>query len=68
MAVYWLEQPSADDRRRLAGALDRLGATGAVQEIVDPQKLEALGADPDAELMIEARQALDFPIAWKGRC
>jgi predicted AlkP superfamily pyrophosphatase or phosphodiesterase len=31
LAVYWLEQPSADDKRRLATALDRLRETGAVQ-------------------------------------
>ncbi len=66
MAVYWLEQPSADDRRRLAGALDQLGATGAVQEIVDRQKLEALGADPDAELMIEAAPGFGFSDRLEG--
>jgi len=30
MAVYWLEEPSADDRRRLATAIDSLRSTGAV--------------------------------------
>jgi predicted AlkP superfamily pyrophosphatase or phosphodiesterase len=54
LAVYWLEEPSADDRRRLATALDCLRGTGAVREIVDREKLETLQADPDAELMIEA--------------
>ena len=54
LAVYWLEEPSADDRRRLATALEVLRGTGAVREIVDRQKLETLQADPDAELMIEA--------------
>jgi predicted AlkP superfamily pyrophosphatase or phosphodiesterase len=60
LAVYWLEEPSADDRRRLATALDRLRDTGAVQEIVDRSKLEALEADPDAELMIEAAPGFAF--------
>jgi len=60
LAVYWLEEPSADDRRRLATAVDRLRETGAVREIVDRVKLEALGADPDAELMIEAAPGFSF--------
>lgn len=54
LAVYWLEEPSPDDRRRLATAMDRLKATGAVQEIIDWRHLEALQADPDAIFMIEA--------------
>lgn len=66
MAVYWLEQPSADDRRRLATALDSLRETGAVKEIVDRQKLEALGADPDAELMIEAAPGFGFSDRLEG--
>jgi predicted AlkP superfamily pyrophosphatase or phosphodiesterase len=66
LAVYWLEEPSSDDRRRLATALDRLRETGAVQEIVDRQKLEALEADPDAELMIEAAPGFGFSDRWEG--
>ena len=66
MAVYWLEQPSADDRRRLATALDSLRETGAVKEIVDRQKLEALGADPDAELMIEAAPGFELSDRLEG--
>ena len=65
-AVYWLEEPSADDRRRLAAALDRLRATGAVQEIVDRRQLEALQADPDAELMIEAAPGFGFSDRLEG--
>jgi predicted AlkP superfamily pyrophosphatase or phosphodiesterase len=60
MALYWLEKPSPDDRRRLASALDQLRATGAVQEIIDRQKLQALEADPDAELMLEAAPGYEF--------
>jgi predicted AlkP superfamily pyrophosphatase or phosphodiesterase len=60
LAIYWLEQPSPDDRRRLETALDRLRETGVVQQIVDRQQLEALGADPDAELMIEAAPGIGF--------
>jgi predicted AlkP superfamily pyrophosphatase or phosphodiesterase len=66
MAVYWLEQPSADDRRRLATALDSLRETGSAKEIVDRQKLEALGADPDAELMIEAAPGFGFSDRLEG--
>ena len=66
LAVYWLEEPSADDRRRLATAVDRLRSTGAVQEIVDRGKLEALQADPDAELMIEAAPGFSFSDRLEG--
>ena len=66
LAVYWLEEPSADNRRRLATALDRLRETGAVQEIVDRQKLEALQSDPDAELMIEAAPGFGFTDRLEG--
>jgi predicted AlkP superfamily pyrophosphatase or phosphodiesterase len=66
LAVYWLEEPSADDRRRLATAVDRLRSTGAVQEIVDRQKLESLQADPDAELMIEAAPGFSFSDRLEG--
>jgi len=60
MAVYWLEDPSADDRRRLATASERRRDTGAVQGIIDKSQLEALQADPDAELMIEAAPGFSF--------
>jgi len=66
MAIYWLEEPTADDRRRLATALDRLRETGAVAEIVDRQKLETLEADPDAELMIEAAPGFGFSDRLEG--
>jgi predicted AlkP superfamily pyrophosphatase or phosphodiesterase len=66
LAVYWLEEPSADDRRRLATALDGLRATGAVQEIVDRRQLEAFEADPDAELMIEAAPGFCFSDRLEG--
>jgi predicted AlkP superfamily pyrophosphatase or phosphodiesterase len=66
LAVYWLEEPSADDRRCLATALDRLRETGAVQEIVDRQQLEALQADPDAEFMIEAAPGYGFSDRLEG--
>ncbi len=66
LAVYWLEEPSADDRRRLETALDRLRAMGAVREIVDRRQLEALQADPDAELMIEAAPGYSFSDRLEG--
>ncbi len=66
VAVYWLEEPSADDRRRLTTAVDQLRQTGAVQQIVDRGQLEALGADPDAELMIEAAPGYEFSDRLEG--
>jgi len=66
MAVYWLEDPSADDRRRLESATNRLRETGAVQEIFNRGQLEALEADPDAELMIEAAPGFMFSDRLEG--
>ncbi len=65
-AVYWLEEPSADDRRRLEKAVERLCATGAVLEVVDRQKLAVLEADPDAELMLEAAPGFYFSDRMDG--
>jgi predicted AlkP superfamily pyrophosphatase or phosphodiesterase len=66
LAVYWLEESSADDRRRLATAVDRLCTTGAVQAIIDRRQLEALEADPDAELMLEAAPGFYFSDRLEG--
>ena len=66
LAVYWLEKPSADDWRRLERALERLRATGAIGEVVDRQKLAALEADPDAELMLEAAPGFYFSDRLEG--
>ncbi len=66
MAVYWLEKPSADDRRRLAAAVDQLRTTGAVQEVVERRQLDALEADPDAELMLEASPGFCFSERMEG--
>ena len=46
--------------------MDTLRETGAVKEIVDRQKLEALEADPDAELMIEAAPGFGFSDRLEG--
>jgi predicted AlkP superfamily pyrophosphatase or phosphodiesterase len=66
LAVYWLEEPSADDRHRLDTAIEQLCTTGAVQQIVNRQQMEALGADPDAELMIEAAPGFCFSDRLEG--
>jgi predicted AlkP superfamily pyrophosphatase or phosphodiesterase len=66
LAVYWLEEPSPDDQRRLAAAVDELRAAGAVQEIIDRRQLEALEADPDAELMLEAAPGYSFSDRLEG--
>jgi predicted AlkP superfamily pyrophosphatase or phosphodiesterase len=65
-ALYWLEEPSAEDRRRLAQAVETLLATGAVEEVVGREKLAALEADPDAELMLEAVPGLTFSDRTEG--
>jgi len=66
LAVYWLEEASPDDQRRLAAAVDRLKALGAVGKIVERRDLEALEADPDAELMIEASPGFCFSDRLEG--
>jgi len=65
-AVYWLGEPTAEERRSLARALKRLDATGAVGEVVDRTRLEFLGADPDAELMLEAAPGYCFSDRFQG--
>jgi predicted AlkP superfamily pyrophosphatase or phosphodiesterase len=66
MALYWLEEPSADDRRRLDSAVQQLRESGVLQEVVDRGRLEALGADPDAEMMIEAAPGFMFSERLEG--
>jgi predicted AlkP superfamily pyrophosphatase or phosphodiesterase len=65
-AVYWLEEPSAEDRKALDRAVERLRQTGAVEEVVDRKKLEALNADPDAELMLDAASGFYFSDRFQG--
>ena len=65
-ALYWLEEPTADDRRRLDQAVETLLATGAVEQVVNREKLAALEADPDAELMLEAVPGLAFSDRTEG--
>lgn len=59
-AVYWLEEPTAEDQRSLRRAVQRLRETGAVEEILDRERLQALAADPDAELMLDAAPGFYF--------
>ena len=66
LAIYWLEEPSTDDRRRLATAIEQLRATGAVQQLIDRRQLETLEADPDAELVIEAAPGFSFSERLEG--
>jgi predicted AlkP superfamily pyrophosphatase or phosphodiesterase len=65
-AIYWLEKPSAEERRALDRALGRLRETGAVAEIVDGEKLESLGADPDAEFVLDAARGYYFSDRFEG--
>ncbi len=66
VAVYWLEQPTADDRRRLGAAVNELQAAGAVKEILDRRRLEEIDADPDAEMMLEAAPGFSFSDRLEG--
>jgi len=59
-AIYWLKAPTLQDRAALARAVRRICETGAVAEVVDRKKLRALGADPDAELILDAAQGYYF--------
>ena len=65
-AIYWLEKPGAEERRALDRALQRLSVTGAVAEIVDRQRLEALAADPDAEFILDAAPGYYFSDRFDG--
>jgi predicted AlkP superfamily pyrophosphatase or phosphodiesterase len=65
-AVYWLEEPEPEDRRRLEKATARLESSGMVAEVVDRGKLDSLGADPDAELILEAAPGHHFSDRFAG--
>ncbi len=64
-AVYWLDTPSATDRRALEQAVTRLKDAGAVGDVIDRARLAALGADPEAEFVLEA--APDFSLSNRTR-
>jgi len=65
-AIYWLEEPTVEDRRALRKAVGRLRETGAVAEVLDRGRLEALETDPDAELMLDAAPGFYFSDRWDG--
>jgi predicted AlkP superfamily pyrophosphatase or phosphodiesterase len=65
-AIYWLETPTTEERNSLSRALERLGETGAVAEVVGREKLEALGADPDAECILDAAPGFYFSDRFEG--
>jgi predicted AlkP superfamily pyrophosphatase or phosphodiesterase len=65
-AVYWLEEPSANDRASLQRAVKRLVEAGAVEEVVVRAGLESLSADPDAELSIDAAPGVYFSDRFEG--
>jgi predicted AlkP superfamily pyrophosphatase or phosphodiesterase len=66
LALYWLGAPSAHERRALARSLQRLKDSGALGEIVDRGRLESLGADPDAEMILEAAPGFYFSGRLEG--
>jgi hypothetical protein len=59
-AVYWLEAPTAAERRALERAVVQLQATGAVSEVLGRDRLESLEADPDAECIFDAAPGFYF--------
>ena len=65
-AVYWLEEPDRSSRRALEKAVDRLLNTGAVAAVVNRDRLSVLGADPDAELILEAARGFYFSNRFDG--
>jgi predicted AlkP superfamily pyrophosphatase or phosphodiesterase len=65
-AVFWLETPTTAEQRALACSLGRLKETGAVAEVVDRAKLDALGSDPDAEWMVDAAPGFCFSNRFEG--
>ncbi|HEV2493501.1 MAG TPA: ectonucleotide pyrophosphatase/phosphodiesterase [Terriglobia bacterium] len=65
-AFYWLEPPTPSDVRALEGALQRISDTGAVAEVLDRAGLETLGADPKADLMLDAAPGFYFSDRWEG--
>jgi len=65
-AVYWLEEPSDEDRASLREAVGRLIEAGTVEEVVDRERLESLCADPDAELILDAAPGVYFSDRFEG--
>jgi predicted AlkP superfamily pyrophosphatase or phosphodiesterase len=59
-ALYWLEEPTSENRRSLQKAVARLVESGGVREVLDRARLKALGSDPDAELMLDANPGCYF--------
>jgi predicted AlkP superfamily pyrophosphatase or phosphodiesterase len=65
-AIYWLKKSSVRDRQALRRAMNRVRATGAVADVVDPRKLRQLGADPDAVLILDAARGYYFSDRTEG--
>ncbi|MFB3922322.1 MAG: alkaline phosphatase family protein [Terriglobia bacterium] len=65
-ALYWLEEPSTLDRQALDRAVTKLRKSGGISEVVDRNTLELLGADPDAELMLDAAPGYCFSDRFRG--
>lgn len=65
-AVYWVESPNVQERDALRRAIKRIQATGAVAHIVDRKELRVLGADPDAELILDAARGFYFSDRSEG--
>ena len=65
-AIYWLDEPDAQARRALERVIQRLSDTGAVASVIDRTRLNALGADPEAEWMLEAAPSFYYSNRFQG--
>lgn len=65
-ALFWLEEPTAEDRHALDRALCRLSDSGAIGEVVGRARLEQLGSDPDAEWILDAADGYCFSNRFEG--
>ncbi len=65
-AIYWLEPPTLEDKRALERAVGRLCDAGAVAEVLNRDALQALGADPAAELILDAAPGFYFSDRFEG--
>jgi len=65
-AIYWLEPPTVQESQALKRAVNRVQATGAVAKVVDRKELRAMGADPDAALILDAARGFYFSDRTEG--
>ena len=65
-AIYWLDEPDTQAGGALKRVIQILSNTGAVASVIDRTQLNALGADPQAVLMLEAAPGFYFSNRFQG--